>query len=122
MSFLKRSFTTATLLGYILLSVFGLLAMGEMHNHSMYSMGNCPFMVGEHSLCTMDFTEHISAWSSLTTTTLAELLILIPLVFVFFLPYLRPPNLARSKLFEEPHRERFITTLFSQGILHPKAP
>ncbi len=118
----KQVIGTLTLLGYTLLSVFGLLAMGEMHHHSMSSMDNCPFMVGEHSLCTMDFTEHITTWNTLTTITLVELLILVPLVFVFFFQYLRPPNLARSKLFEKPHRESFITALFSQGILHPKAP
>lgn len=110
------------LLGYLLLTVFGLLAIEHLHHHSMGSMNNCPFMVGEHSLCTMNFTEHITAWNTLTTTTLAELLILVPLVFVFFFQYLHPPNLARSKLFEKPHRESFISALFSQGILHPKAP
>lgn len=122
MRLLKLLATNFVLIGYVFLSVFGLLAMGEMHHHSMSSMSNCPFMVGEHSLCTMDFTEHITAWSTLTTTTLVELLVLIPLAFVFFLEYLRPPNLARSKLFEKPHRESFIAALFSQGILHPKAP
>ena len=118
----KQGVGTLTFLGYILLSVFGLFAMGEIHHHSMSSMDNCPFMVGEHSLCTMNFTEHITVWNTLTTATSAELFIVVPLVFVFFFQYLRPPNLARNKLFEKPHRESFTTALFSQGILHPKAP
>lgn len=121
MKLLRKIVVSTTLFGYILLSVFGLVAMQYIHQHS--SMAHCPFMVGEHSLCTMDFNEHINAWQTTTITILTDLMVLIvPLLFIFVLRWFGPPNLARSKLFEKPHRERFITTLFSQGILHPKAP
>ncbi len=122
MTFLKQSWITATLVGYILLSVGSFLVMEQVHQHGMSPMSHCPFMVGEQSLCTMDAIEHIAAWNTLTTTTFTELFVLTLLVFAFFFYYFHPPNLALKKSCQKLLRENCITKLFSQGILHPKAP
>jgi hypothetical protein len=123
MTNLKHAFAGFSLITYIFLTVFGLLAMEYLHQHSMNSMTNCPFMVGQQSLCTMNFTEHIASWQNLITSTVENLLILIvPLFFTSFFILLRPPNLTSSRLYEKPHREHPIASLFSRGILHPKAP
>ncbi|HEY0980291.1 MAG TPA: hypothetical protein VGE18_02690 [Candidatus Paceibacterota bacterium] len=123
MNALRQTVAPFALAGYVFLAVFGLLATGYLHQHSTGSMSNCPFMVGQHSLCAMNFTEHVVSWKNLITGTVGELvLLLVPLFFVSFFILLHPPNLARNRYYARPCRENFITTLFSQGILHPKAP
>ena len=123
MKALKQTFVGFSLAGYVFLAVFGLLAMGSMHQHSMSSMNDCPFMIGQQALCTMDFAGHITAWQALSNAPTIELLTLfIPLVFVVLFFYLHPPNPARSRLYLRPLRENYTTALFSQGILHPRAP
>lgn len=109
--------------GYLFFAMFGLLAMGHMHHGSMSVTDKCPFMVGEQVLCTMDFAEHITTWQALiNTTNVVFVIFFISILFIFFYFYLRPPNLARSKLYIKPLRESHIIALFSQGILNPKAP
>ncbi len=123
MKVLKQITVSLSLIGYIVLAVFGLFAMSSMHHHSMTSMSNCPFMVGEQSLCTMNYAEHIGAWQTLSNGPLVKIMMLVlPVLFVFFVFYLHPPNFARSRLYKRPFRESSITALFSQGILHSKAP
>lgn len=123
MKALRHILVSFSLTGYVFLAVFGLLAMSYVHHHTMAGVDNCPYMIGEQALCTMDFTAHIGMWQSLTSATTTTLLVVIlPLLFIFFSLFLHPPNLARSRLYTRPLRENYITALFSQGILHPKAP
>lgn len=123
MKSVKLTLVSVGLVGYMFLAIFGILAMEHLHQHSMGAMNNCPFMVGQQSLCTMNFTEHIVSWQNLMTSTVGKLILLaIPLFFASFFILLRPPNFARSRLYTKSYRESFISSLFSQGILHSKAP
>lgn len=110
-------------MGYILLAVFGLFPMESNHMHSMSpNYDDCPFILGEHSICAMDTIGHISAWKNLIGSILVNLLnIILPIILVLFLIYLNTINLARSRLYIKPLHENFITILFSQGILNSKA-
>ena len=121
MKALRQILVSFGLVGYIFLAVFGLLAMSYVHHHSMAGVVNCPYMIGEQALCTMDFTEHIGMWQNLTNVTQVTLLVVtLPTIIIFFLLFLHPPDLARSRLYARPLRENYITILFSQGILNPK--
>ena len=121
MKALRQILVSLSLAGYVFFAVFGLLAMRYVHHHSMAGVDNCPYMIGEQALCTMDFTAHIGMWQSLTNATKNTLLVVVvPLLFIFFFLFLHPPNLARSRLYTRPLRENYMTALFSQGILNPK--
>ncbi len=121
MKALRQIVVSFSLAGYVFLAVFGLLAMSYAHHHSMAGVDNCPYMIGEQALCTMDFTAHIDMWQSLTNAPMTTVLVVIvPLLFIFFSLLLHPPNLARSRLYTRPLRENYITALFSQGVLNPK--
>jgi hypothetical protein len=121
MKALRYILVSLSLAGYVFLAVFGLVAMGYVHQHTMTSMDHCPFMIGEHSLCNMNFVDHINVWENLTNTIITTVF-LVPIIITYFFLFLRPPNLARIRLYKKPYREKFITSLFSQGILNPKAP
>ncbi len=113
--------TGAALVGYMLLAVFGLVVMSSMEHHSMSGMNHCPFMIGEQALCTMSVVDHVSAWQSLVSVTLAvSVVVLLPYFFVFFILNLRPPNTARARTHIRPLHENLFTRLFSSGILNPK--
>lgn len=123
MKALRQILISFSFAGYVFLAVFGLLAMSYVNHHSIYGMDNCPFMVEEQALCTMNFVEHITALHVVTSAPIVALVTIVTLVlFVFFFFHLHPPNFARSKLYQKPYRESFITSLFSEGLLKPKAP
>jgi hypothetical protein len=89
--------------------------------HDMSSMEHCPFMQGQQSMCSMSSADHISAFENTVQTTVLQLVVLaFPVLFAFFILNLRPPN-AFIPIYSRP-RQDFFSMLFSQGILHPKAP
>lgn len=121
MKVLKPLFTSFTLLVYVFLAIFGLMAMNYIHTHDMPSMEHCPFMIGQQSICSMSTVDHIGAFNNIVQTTLMQMIVLtLPVLFFFFLLNLRPPNVP-LKTYSRP-RQDFFSMLFSQGILHPKAP
>lgn len=108
------------LVAYVYLALFGLLAM---HHHDMSTV-SCPYMVGEHSICQMDTVAHIQAWKEASTSTLPMIQILLASIVLatVFLWYISPPLSPRT---HKRYRTVWVSLhqqLFSQGILHPKAP
>lgn len=112
------------LLSYIWISVFGLLQTSHM-SHMASGSHDCPYMVGQHSICPMDAFHHLQAWQAFSTVIvpLFEVLLLAACLFVTVqLCYLSPPRFSylrqRHGNFPIPLHQH----LFSQGILNPKAP
>lgn len=108
---------------YIALSVFSLFMLAGHMSHDSMSMSDCPYMVGQHSICPMDFSSHISAWQDMVRTTLPTILLLIIVAVVFITQETnkenRPPVFVRRR----PLRQFSpFTELFSRGILNPKIP
>lgn len=119
---MKRVLISFALLGYISLALFGVFAMGQVHHHAMGTGDNCPFLLGEQAICTMSLTDHVSAWQSLFVSTI-ELMVTLTVVgcCVLFYFFLRTQNVSPPRWYTKPAYEQFMTTLFSNGILHSKA-
>lgn len=110
---------------------FGILSAVQM-SHGEHQAG-CTITLGEHVICAMNPFEYLSVWQSIFSVPLtliaSFLLLLIALGLALFARIkkviLDPPEITD---FQEVSR-RFTfyipdlyTELFSQGILHPKAP
>jgi len=108
---------------YIALSVFSLFMLAGHLSHEGMPMSDCPYMAGQHSVCPMDFSSHITAWEDMVQTILPTvlLLIIIAVVFISWKPNVEndPPLFLRRR----PERQISpYTELFSRGILNPKIP
>lgn len=110
---------------------FGILSAVQM-SHGEHQAG-CTVTLGEHVICAMNPFEYLSVWQSIFTVPLtlisSFLLLLIALGLALFARIkkviLDPPEITDSQ--EVSRRFTFYipdlyTELFSQGILHPKAP
>jgi len=94
-------------------------------------MLNCPFMLGQAAICTMNPLEHIAVWQNMFTA-LARESILVFLVFASLFPFFVRRLLDTSHNFSAPAlymvRRRVeipivlspLEKAFSRGILHPK--
>lgn len=113
------SYLTAMLL--VLAALLGpwmLVSMSMDQGH----MG-CPFMQGQATLCPMAVFDHLEHWQSAFATTLVEIIsfaVVATFTGLWRIPlsqnaWLPPPTrkVSRPTLLEE---------LFSQGLLHPRAP
>lgn len=112
------------LISYIWIAVFGLLQLSHM-SHMGHGTHPCPFMVGQQSLCPMDTAHHLSSWQTFTTAVFPsiELLVLAVLtVAVFNVSLFSPPRFSYTRQRQQRIPIPLYQTLFSQGILHPKAP
>lgn len=117
----KDILTSFALMGYISVSLFGLLFMFSMPHHSMSSIEPCPFMLEEHAICPMTALDHMSAWRSTFQFNLVKffsLCILFFVVFVFII--LKPPSSTYFYLNQQNIFEDFMTSLFSSGLLNGK--
>jgi hypothetical protein len=118
---MRKGIASIALIAYLFLAIFSLFST---HQHGVSADG-CPFMVGQQSICQRDGTLHLEAWKGITTTMfpIFTLLFFISTLFVFvFLWYLSPP---RFGIFRQQTNLFFLLLyqrLFSEGILHPKAP
>ncbi len=110
---------------------FGILSAVQM-SHGEHQAG-CTITLGEHVICAMNPFEYLSVWQSIFSVPLtliaSFLLLLIALGLALFARIkkviLDPPEITDSQ--EVSRRFTFYipdlyTELFSQGILHPKAP
>ena len=111
------------LIGSLGFSHFG-MGMGEQ-------MTNCPFMLGQAAICTMNPLEHIAAWQNVFTALTQEniliFLIFASLIF-FFVGHRRGTN--HILFVPAPWLERrkveilFVLSPFEKallrGVLHPK--
>ena len=125
-----------TLVVYLFLVVFGVsqTIMG-MEKRADGSMSDCLFS-SKAEICTMTFSEHLSQWKAMFTTTAPQeaftfaLLILIAVVFIAVAIFKRNLFLLSSyfairwRLYirQNPNLSLFssIKEAFSSGILHPK--
>ena len=110
---------------------FGILSAVQM-SHGEHQAG-CTITLGEHVICAMNPFEYLSVWQSIFSVPLtliaSFLLLLIALGLALFARIkkviLDSPEITDSQ--EVSRRFTFYipdlyTELFSQGILHPKAP
>lgn len=117
------SVTLVALLAFLTVATFDLYLSSATTDHHA---AGCPLMVGQATLCANSLLAHLDYWQDVfvavvvNTFALFALVILVVVVLPFRLPDKRraridlcPPKPDRPPLFQE---------LFSQGILHPKAP
>lgn len=123
---------SAIFLGLMFFSLFYVSGPMEM-SHGMSGMGDCPFMMNQEVLCSMNVNEHIGAWKALffelIPSTFTILLVLGAAVLVTATaPHLLAKRLLhlipihRYRLCSDVHAHivRPLQELFSSGILHPK--
>ena len=129
-SYLKSILMTLTFIfvGTLFLSLFHMSTDMSMTNHTP----GCPMLMETGTICQMDYSEHLSAWSALS------LAIPLLLLMLFLLPLAKACAIACSVLFNQVslvwkllvfnfYQKQFPTyivrgfqELFSSGILHPK--
>ena len=113
------------LVSYIWIAVFGLLQTAHASNSHTHSA--CPYMVGQHSICSMDVFDHLQAWQAFSTVTVPVLEILAFAVLLFVTAWFlhAPPPLLGHLYTKQTYSqipEPLYRRLFSRGILNPKAP
>jgi hypothetical protein len=112
------------ILSTILISGLGLLQ--NTHSHAGMHTVTCPYMVGQHSICPIESLfdiENLQAFSK-AIFPLLELLILSAVLFVA-LKWILVKEPLTFLYIKQRHRVVPIplhSNLFSEGILHPKAP
>lgn len=119
----KKILNVIILTAFILVAVFGIMAITPLHHHEP----GCPFMPGEQAICPMGLLEHITAWKDIFTVSIPS--VFLPLFFAaiptfawfFYLPPRLPVVFQRLKT-KKFSFNNLYQELFSQGILNPKAP
>jgi hypothetical protein len=112
------------LISYIWIAVFGLFQVTHM-SHMGTGMHHCPFMIGQQSICPMDAVHHLQMWQVFSTVVipLFEILLFSLCVFVVLrFWYSSPPLFSFTRQQYKKSFTPLYQQLFSQGILHPKAP
>jgi len=134
--FSLNSLTKNTLLSLLMAVFLGTLFLSLFHMSTDMSMTNhtpgCPMLMETGTICQMDYSEHLSAWSA------PSLAIPLLLLMLFLLPLAKACAIACSVLFNQVslvwkllvfnfYQKQFPTyivrgfqELFSSGILHPK--
>ncbi len=123
------------LIAFLLVAFFGASQSMGMEEQNDGKMSGCVFS-GKVEICTMTFSEHISHWQNIFTTTAPQnaltlaLLILLAVVFIVVATFKRNLLLlsnyytTRWRLYirNNPELSLFdpIKEAFSQGILNPK--
>lgn len=123
------------LTAFIAVSFFGISLTMGMEKTADGSMGGCLF-TGMEEICEMNFTQHLTQWQSMFTTTAPQkalafaLLLLLAVVFVTVGIFKRNLLLlfsyyaTRWRLYirDNPNLSLFnhLREAFSQGILNPK--
>lgn len=120
---LKFLFASLVVITYAFLSLFGVINLSHNLHTDHNTIPNCPYMVGEQSLCQMNFLDHVVAWQHFAKATFASTNLLPVLIFFTGLAvYLSasPPNLSfKSRRYVA--FEPLYQSLFSDGILNSKA-
>lgn len=108
---------------YIALSVFSLFMLAGHLSHDGMAMSDCPYMVGQHSICPMDFSSHIAAWQDMVRALLPTIVLMIIIAAVFVTWHAKIEDSPFVFLRRLPERQFSpFTELFSRGILNPKIP
>lgn len=112
------------LLSYIWIALFGLPQTSHMA-HSDSNTHNCPYMMGQHSICPMEVFHHLGGWQAYSKVIIPLLEILLFIGWLSVARFIRdisPPQFLYIKKRYGFALIPFLQHLFSQGILHPKAP
>jgi hypothetical protein len=113
--------------------LFGIPHLGIMQEMSN-QLGNCPFMDGNTSICSMSPMDHIKAWQNMFVTlpikdTLSLLFLSLALLVLFGLKFFKKSFFFEQSLIETYGSHLPITDIFifnslkeafSRGILNPK--
>ncbi len=119
----SKTLALFVLLAYLYLGVFSLLTMSGHHH---MPMTDCPYMVGQQSVCAMDTFEHLTAWKSLVLAVPSIIYILTLFVLVFSFQTLlssSPPLIRQLSYYRKIQLEPIVSKLelaFARGILNPK--
>jgi hypothetical protein len=116
---------------FIWVSGFGILSAVQM-SHGEHQAG-CTITLGEHVICAMNPFEYLSVWQSIFTvppTLIASILLLVIVLGLALCTRIKKDILGPPKITSSQGVSRrftfcildLYTELFSQGILHPKAP
>lgn len=123
-SLLNKNLPFLLLAAYLYLAVFSLFTMS---GHEHMPMTDCPYMVGQHSLCVMDTFAHLNAWKTivLAVPNVIYIFTLLTLTyFVFQILLSSSPPLIRQLLYSKRLSFEPIVsnteTQFSDGLLNPK--
>lgn len=122
----KTSFITAAIVSvYLLVSLAGLFQVAPTAHHM--HMRDCPYVIGEQSLCSMNLFDRMGELKVFSTAIVpfyAWLVLMAGLAAVIlwrFFPH-QVAFVTAISLLASPPSEPLHQTLFSSGILHPKAP
>lgn len=111
-----------TLLVFGAVGVFGLYLTSAMPSH--HDAG-CSIIPETVAICDNSLLTHLGHWQSLFTVTLASFFTLLAIVVLAFVVPFKLPDKQHERLRTRPcvvDRPPLLQELFSQGILHPKAP
>lgn len=98
-----------------------------LHHGTTMNMTYCPLLAGQEIVCPMDALTHIEGWMDMTRAIVStfEALTVAGILFIFFRFFYNttspPENLYIKQVFRRIPPDLY-QALYSQGILHPKAP
>lgn len=118
-----RVFVSVALLAFLTVATLGVYLSSAAPDH--HGAG-CPLMVGQATLCVGSPLAHLDHWQDVFVAVIVNTFALFALVIltIVVLPF-RLPDKRRARVDSrppEPDRPPLFQELFSQGILHPKAP
>lgn len=127
----KRILYGITASAFLYVSVFTLPSMAMRYHHDGMSMSNCPFMVGEVTLCEMNVLDHIASWQAMFTalpaglSTILLLLLSLVLAWVWLRHLFDPPDTSQTQPYlsyvRETHASSFNVLLLG-SVISPRAP
>lgn len=115
--------------GILTILLFGILGIGMgMNSRGHNAMAVCPFLMGESSLCPMDFSNHIDAWQNMFLANISPMLFFVILAvgLIFFrFDFFLLPRIQRFLLYFQKQQKNFLFyfPLFKslrRGIIEPK--
>lgn len=118
-----RVFVSVALLAFLTVATLGVYLSSAAPDH--HGAG-CPLMVGQATLCIGSPLAHLDHWQDVFVAVIVNTFALFGLVIltIVVLPF-RLPDKRRARVDSRPpgpDLPPLFQELFSQGILHPKAP
>lgn len=119
----SKLITFSALLTFMVVATFGLyLTFATPGHHD----AGCPLMPGVEVICNSSLLGHLEHWKSAFAATLVNFftLLAVAAVVIAAVPFRLPDKKYerfRTRVCD-PDRPPLFQELFSQGILHPKAP
>lgn len=110
---------------YALIPLYFFAHMVHMDDSHMATMQDCPYSIGQYSVCPLDFAGHLTLWQSLTLVSIPSALILSVLSIALYFSVVNISLLIQKRLLYVRQKLRItffclFKELFSQGILNTK--